>query len=220
GKAMKLNRILCIPVSLMLLLAVTVVPTMACSPYSRCGATLSNSEAKIINTTASSNDIIEKALSSAKVKAIGQELTNSKYEIKDKRSYIYNVKEEINGTGTVYESNTPIALIIYSNGTSEKTILYTYNKTTGLSAILLLNDPSSNSLNPNMLYSEYTDQDWLCFFAVVACLGSSAVVGATCGTAALTWFTLATVLACIGGIGADIYVCVNAMHICHEAGWI
>ncbi|WP_174591875.1 hypothetical protein [Methanocella conradii] len=28
----KLNRILCIPVSLMILLAVTVVPTMACSP--------------------------------------------------------------------------------------------------------------------------------------------------------------------------------------------
>jgi len=29
---MKLNRILCIPVSLMLLLAVTMVPAMACMP--------------------------------------------------------------------------------------------------------------------------------------------------------------------------------------------
>ncbi|WP_174590099.1 hypothetical protein [Methanocella conradii] len=32
----KLNRILCIPVSLMILLAVTVVPTMACSPLVPC----------------------------------------------------------------------------------------------------------------------------------------------------------------------------------------
>ncbi|MDI6898185.1 hypothetical protein [Methanocella conradii] len=36
---MKLNRILCIPVSLMLLLAVTAVPTMACTPGKPCGQT-------------------------------------------------------------------------------------------------------------------------------------------------------------------------------------
>ena len=46
---MKLNKILSIPVALMMLLAVTAVPTMACSPLAPCSAKSSSGMGSNIN---------------------------------------------------------------------------------------------------------------------------------------------------------------------------
>jgi hypothetical protein len=60
------NKILCIPVALMILIAVTVVPTMACSPFTPCGQT------PIVNGNGDTKDwnVVEKTLTKSESKKI------------------------------------------------------------------------------------------------------------------------------------------------------
>jgi hypothetical protein len=92
-KAMKikLNKIICIPVALMMLLAVTVVPTMACSPLVPCGSESGNSALNFSNTTINSinvekmsgiqgKSLIDDSINSPEVLNVGQKLTELGYQ--------------------------------------------------------------------------------------------------------------------------------------------
>jgi len=216
------NKILCIPVALMLLLAVTVVPTIACTPGIPCAnSNINFNDAKVQKLPAScmvAQDIIGMALTSPSIIMAQDDLANKMFTLIEKRGYVLKTNND----------KVPIALLIYSNGTSYAAIVYSYNATTGAGVALLIDDTIKDMMKSDSsdisimadIWDPLTwgDQEWLCFFSVVACFGAAAGMGWTCGSVAV--LTLAAVLPCVAVFAIAVGACGIAAVECSRTGWL
>ena len=226
----------------MILLAVTVVPTMACTPGAPCNNSASNVkidannkllslDAKVINCK--DGIYYSQALVSPKLKQIQNNLTSLGYKKINTISYQMTVNYLENGIKI--KSTTPITVFIYSNGTYNAGIFYVYNRSTGSDSILL-GELTQNDVNqladlsrghvyqvidpkPNsqlVTTNGMTNDKWLCYGAILTCEGSCIIAAGACAAALLTPPPVDLVIgaACAGGIIACGGVCITAYILC------
>ena len=148
---------------MLLLLAVSVAPVVACEPGTPCAGNDAIASKPVIKELSGNEaaQYIDKATQGQNFKKLEGELLKLGYKEQEKRAFRVQVT---NKEGSVDEIN--VVAMVYGNETEQKTILYMVNDKTGVTSTALV---KGNAATSGILMCVFSAG--LCVVTCVGCLG-------------------------------------------------